>query len=169
MKSFLPDELVQAQRGVNLAPMIDFLFLMVVFFASLAISRVTTQDTRIDLVQLQASSPKEQAPQDEQKFITLSVDAQGKYLWVTEMHDYPMESTEAVKKELQLQHEKGYLPEDKAFTKVLLKVDRQATWQPIMELIFAVRDAGFQVRPVYEPGDSEPIAEKKKKQGLPQV
>ena len=50
--SFLSEEELKGKEGINLAPMIDFLFLMLVFFASLAISRVTTRDTDIDLVEI---------------------------------------------------------------------------------------------------------------------
>ena len=49
---FIPDDEIKGKGTINLAPMIDFLFLMLVFFASLAISRVTTKDTEIDLVKL---------------------------------------------------------------------------------------------------------------------
>ena len=45
------DELKPAQ-SFNFAPMIDFLFLMLALFASLAVSRAALYDAEVDLVQL---------------------------------------------------------------------------------------------------------------------
>ena len=62
-----------------------------------------------------------------------------------------MNSPDEIKDELLKQYDKGILPEDKLLTQVLLKIDKNATWEPILKAIFAIRDAGFEVRPVYEP------------------
>ena len=62
-----------------------------------------------------------------------------------------MSTPEEIQQELNLQYQKGLLPEDKMQTQILLKIDKNATWEPILKAIFAIRDAGFEVRPVYEP------------------
>lgn len=151
--NFLSDDQLKSSRAMNMAPMIDFLFLMVVFFATLAVSRATTRDTSIDLVKV---TPPSEAPMQskDNKFVHITVTEEGGYKWVTDIHDYPMESSEMIAKELVVQHRKGLLPEDKQLTKVLLRIDKDAKWEPILEAIVAIRGAGFDVRPVYRPDES---------------
>lgn len=137
---------------MNLAPMIDFLFLMLMFFACLAISRVTTKDTDIDLVEVKPETQSVLADASSDiKFVNISINADGKYRWVTEMRDYAMATPDDIGSELMLQYRKGLLPEDRLKTQVMLRIDKQAKWEPILKAIFAIRDAGFEVRPIYEP------------------
>ena len=152
--SFVPQDEIRGSKAQSLAPMIDFLFLMLLFFASLAVSRVTMQDTEIELVKVKASTREIAAEQtNPQKKINISVTATGEYKWVTEIRDYKMATPEAIGEELRRQHREGLLPDDKALTVVLLKIDQHAQWSPIMHVIFAVRDAGFEVHPVYQVED----------------
>lgn len=151
--AFIPEEDIQASRGINLAPMIDFLFLMLVFFASLAVSRVTTKDTAIDLVKVQPESDVVATQESQYKIVNLSISADNEYKWTTDIRDYDMETELDVYAELTRQYDKGLLPPDPAHTKVLVKIDKKASWEPILKLIFAVRDAGFEVYPVYEPDE----------------
>ena len=44
--SLVPEEKLKPNLTINLAPMIDFLFLMLAFFATLAVTRVTLFDTK---------------------------------------------------------------------------------------------------------------------------
>lgn len=154
--SFVPQEELTNNNRTNMAPMIDFLFLMVVFFATLAVSRVTTKDTEIDLVKLDGSTPNPSVEQmaEELKIINISVTEEGEYKWVTELRDYKMTDPDEIRRELHVQYTRGILPEDRSKTKIMLKIDRKAEWDPIMQLIFAVRDEGFEVRPVYEPSEN---------------
>jgi biopolymer transport protein ExbD len=85
------------------------------------------------------------------KIIHIAINSEGKYKWVTEIKDYPMNSPEDIKNELEKQYQSGILPEGKDLTHVMLKIDKNAQWDPILKAIFAVREAGFDVRPVYEP------------------
>lgn len=154
--SFISEDDIRGNNGVNLAPMIDFLFLMVVFFASLAVSRITLKETELELVKLKsdkhASSHK---PDNDHKIINITVAADGSYKWVTEIHDYSMESAQSIAKELRTQYGKGLLGSDKKKTHVLLKIDKQAQWAPILQVVFAIKEEGFDVRPVYEPEGAE--------------
>lgn len=153
--SFVPAEEIKGGTGISLAPMIDFLFLMLMFFACLAISRVTTKDTDIDLVEAKPSTGASIIDRSaELKVIHISIDSDGQYKWVTDIRDYIMNTPDAIAQELQLQYKKGILPQDKLKTQVLLKIDKRATWEPILKAIFAIRDAGFEVRPVYLPEDA---------------
>ncbi len=153
--SFLPEEDLKARVSLNLAPMIDFLFLMLVFFASLAISRVMTLDTEIDLAKVQSVASPDQRKRSEeqrpQKVVSLSISQGGEYRWIAQARDYEISSAEGVARELQLQHQRGLLPRDKSRTQVFVKIDRNAKWQAIVDLLFWVRRAGFQIFPLYEP------------------
>ncbi len=158
--SFIPQDELKGSQHINLAPMIDFLFLMVVFFATLAVSRVTTRDTEIDLVKIDTTHKEAisyQAP-EEFKLINILVTEERSYKWITEIRDYVMDTPEEIGRELRVQYQRGILPEDKAYTKILLKIDRKAEWEPIMKLIFAIKEEGFDVRPLYEP-EEEPLTE----------
>ncbi len=150
--SFIPEDEMRPKMGFNFAPMIDFLFLMVAFFACLAVSRITTKDTDIQLVKIKEETNLQAMNQDyEYKMVTVNINERGDYNWITEIRDYPMSDASAISDELLKQYQKGILPEDKLKTQVLLKIDKDATWEPILKAIFAIRDAGFEVRPVYEP------------------
>jgi len=150
--SFVPEEELKGGLKQPMAPMIDFLFLMLMFFACLAVTRATTKDIDIDLVE---ASPETEASLAEAgaeyKILNISINAEGEYKWVAEIRDHLLETPEAIKNELLAQYQKGILPEDPKKTQVLLKIDKAAPWEPILKAIFAVRDAGFEVRPVYEP------------------
>ena len=150
--SFLPENEVRGDKGFNLAPMIDFLFLMVVFFAVLAVSRITTRDTEVDLVKLdERPNGAVVEVQEELKIVNISITDEGKYKWVTELRDYEMKDATEIGAELARQYERGVLPNDKSRTKILLKIDKDANWEPIMQAIFSIKDQGFTVHPVYQP------------------
>ena len=152
--SLIPDEHLKSRSNFNFAPMIDFLFLMLAFFATLAVSRASLYDTKLSLVQLkteEGAQPIKQA--DESHQINLSVTNAGSYQWITEIQAYPMENLERIKKELNYQHQIGLLPKDKHQTQVLLHIDKNASWDPVAKLIFAIREEGFDAFPVYEPDE----------------
>lgn len=150
--SFISEEEIKGKGANYLAPMIDFLFLMLVFFASLAISRVATRDTEIELVKIkeEVSTSYKQAKEDLQ-IVNISVNDEGKYKWVTEIRDYEMKDAQSIADELARQYERGLLPENREKTHVLLKIDKRTEWEAVLNVLFAVREIGFQIRPVYEP------------------
>jgi len=152
--SLIPEENLKSRSNLNFAPMIDFLFLMLAFFATLAVSRASLYDTKLSLVQLkteEGAQPIKQA--DESHQINLSVTNAGSYQWITEIQAYPMEDLERIKKELNYQHKIGLLPKDKHQTQILLHIDKNASWDPVAKLIFAIREEGFEAFPVYEPDE----------------
>lgn len=149
--SFIPQEELQGKERLSLAPMIDFLFLMLMFFATLAVSRIAVKNTDIDLVKIR---PEENSFPDsfsEKKVITLNISQDGTYQWVTDVRDHPFSTAEEIAHELKNQYQKGLLPQEKSLTYILLRIDKEAMWEPILKLIFAVRDAGFEIHPAYEP------------------
>jgi biopolymer transport protein ExbD len=149
--SLIPDDEMRQERAINLAPMVDFLFMVVAILATLAIARAALYDTEVNLVKV--ATPQEAAPltgYQESHLVNLSVTAKGNYKWVTELDEYLMSAPEEIQKELTTQYEKGFLPKEKENTKVLLHIDKNAPWDPIAKLIFAIREVGFKVYPVYE-------------------
>jgi len=150
--SLIPEENLKSKSNFNFAPMIDFLFLMLAFFATLAVSRASLYDTKLNLVQLQTEKGAEPLKQsDESHQINISITDTGAYQWMTEIQAYPMEDLQRIQKELNYQHQIGLLPKDKHQTQILLHIDRNASWDPVAKLIFAIREAGFEAFPVYEP------------------
>lgn len=148
----IPHDELKPATSFNFAPMIDFLFLMLALFATLAISRASLFDSEVSLVELKpepnggALKGKQEAQQ-----INVSIAANGSFKWLTEFQEYPMESIQAIQEELARQYQIGALPKDKSKTEVLLHIDKQAPWEPIAKVIFAVRELGFTAHPVYEP------------------
>ncbi len=155
--SFLPEEDLKARVSLNLAPMIDFLFLMLVFFASLAISRVMTLDTDIDLATVQsgASIGREPGASRPNQVISLSISSDGKYNWISQNRPLPMSSADEVIRSLQQKHRHGQFPEDKSKTEVFVRIDQNARWQPIITLLSAVKRSGFPIHALYQPAPSQ--------------
>lgn len=148
----IPPEEIKSGHNFNFAPMIDFLFLMLALFATLAVSRAALMDTEVKLAELAPENKAQSVrAKTDRHLIHLSVTADGKYKWLTEFQEYPMATSHAVQDELARQYQLGVLPQMKEVTEVLLHIDKQAPWEPVASLIFAVREVGFQARPVYEP------------------
>lgn len=151
--SLIPEEELKASASLNLAPMVDFLFLIVAVFATLAVTKAALYDQNINLVQVKTTQAEEEPThsfQDPFYIVNLSVNAKGEYKWLTEFNEYLLESTQGIQNELRKQQDLGLLPQDKEKTKVLLHIDRHAEWEPIAQVIFAVRQLGFEIHPVYD-------------------
>jgi biopolymer transport protein ExbD len=152
--NLIPENNLKPSLGLNLAPMIDFLFLMLSMFATLAVTRATLFDTQLDLVKLKKEPNAQMVyTKDEIAQINLSISKKGSYKWITEIQDYPMETVEKIQNEIFHHYNIGALPKDKTKTQVLLHIDRKAPWEPIAKLIFAVRETGFEALPIYKPED----------------
>lgn len=147
--SFIPDEGL-SKTGIQLAPMLDFLFLILMFFACLAATHTTTKDLHIDLVEVKDNKTIQASNYDpSMKIINININATGEYSWCSDQEKYSTPSASDLAAELKSQCEMGILSYDK--TKVLLKIDRETKWEPIFKAIFAIQDTGFDVYPIYEP------------------
>jgi biopolymer transport protein ExbD len=146
----IPHDELKTSQSFNFAPMIDFLFLMLALFATLAVSRAALYDAEVELVELKPEKGAASLRAKEVQQINLSIMANGSYKWLTEFQEYPMETTLAIQEELARQYQMGALPEDKTKTEVLLHIDRKAPWDTIAKAIFAIREIGFNARPVYD-------------------
>lgn len=154
----IPHDEIRPAHHFNFAPMIDFLFLMLSLFATLAISRAALYDSEIDLASLKPEKDKGPLrPKREVQQLHLSIGPSGSYKWLTEFQEYPMESVQAIQQEISRQYQIGALAKDKSHTEILLHIDRKAPWESIASALFGVREIGFDVHPVYEPLDKSPI------------
>lgn len=149
----IPHEELKPSNTFNFAPMIDFLFLMLALFATLAISRSALFDSEIHLVELKPEPSSKGAIRAKKEIqqINLSITADGSFKWLTEFQEYPMKTVQEIQEELARQYQIGALAQDKTKTEVLLHIDRSAPWEPIAKTIFAIRELGFATHPVYEP------------------
>lgn len=149
--SLVPDDKLKPSLSINLAPMIDFLFLMLAFFATLAVTRVSLFDTHLDLVKLRKEENASMVySKEDVAQINISISKNGIYKWITDIKDYPMENIEAIQNELFHHYNIGLLPPNKKKTQVLLHIDKEASWEKIAKLIFAVREIGFTALPIYK-------------------
>ena len=146
-----PHEELRPENRFNSTPMIDFLFIMLALFATLAISRKALYDSEIELAKLNHPSDEMAAQHGvEIQQINLSVKNDGSYKWITEFQEVPMENVQEIQEEISRQYQIGALLKDKSKSEILLHIDHLAPWQPIADLIFGVREIGFSVHPVYE-------------------
>ncbi|HSX03946.1 MAG TPA: biopolymer transporter ExbD [Rhabdochlamydiaceae bacterium] len=153
--SLIPEEEIRLQRNINLAPMVDFLFLILVMFALFAVTRTALYDSEVSLVKgssEQASLPPDSA-EEELTTVFLSINQNGQYKWITEFNEFLIEDVGTILEEIQKQQQLGFLPQENEKIKVLLHIDENATWHSIAQVIYTVKEAGFSIRPVYEPAD----------------
>lgn len=154
--SLVPEEELKRQGSFNLAPMVDFLFLVVAIFAVLAVTRTVLYDSELELVRTEQPLDKEKtALSKDCYYVDLGVTRDGKYKWLTESQDYLIADPALIKSELRKQQMNGLLPRDNEQTKVLLHIDKGAEWGAVASLILAVREAGFTIHPLYEQENAE--------------
>lgn len=146
----IPHDELKPSQNFNFAPMIDFLFLMLALFATLAISRAALYDSEVELVELKPEKGAATLRAKEIQQINLTIAANGAFKWLTEFQEYPMQSIQAIQEELARQYQMGVLAQDKTKTEILLHIDKKAPWEPIAQVIFGIREIGFNARPVYD-------------------
>lgn len=150
--SLIPPEELKRSSTINLAPMVDFLFLVVAIFATMAITRAVLYDTEVSLVKIKQVKEGSAVPGSDLPYlVNLSVTEEGKYKWLTEVNEFLMENPESIKKELIKQQDLGLISNDPSQTKVLLHIDSKTAWEPIAKALLTLKEAGFPVHPVYEP------------------
>ncbi len=151
--SLIPEEELQKSATLPFAPMVDFLFLMLALFATLALSRSSLFDTQIELTQLKPDKKTSFYSSSKLQQIHLGIDEKGGYRWVTEFQSYPMKDIASVQEELLKQYSLGLLPENKEQLEIFLHIDKKANWDSIAHLIFGVKELGFPIYPVYTPSE----------------
>lgn len=148
----IPEEEIKRQKNLNLAPMVDFLFLILAVFAVLSVTRTVLYDSEVNLVKMDTQTPPPSMNAEKPGYtVLLSINEAGQYKWVTEFNEFLLDGVDAIEKALFKQQELGLLPKENEKTKVLLHIDKNANWDSIAKAIFAIKDAGFQISPVYTP------------------
>lgn len=153
--SLIPEDEFKRSSTINLAPMVDFLFLVIAVFATMAITRAALYDNEVNLVKIAPEKEALSSGAEKPYLVNVSITEDGKYKWLTEVSEFLMENPASIKKELMKQQQLGLLPEESSQTKVLLHIDKNARWEPIAQAIFTIREAGFHIHPVYEPQESK--------------
>ena len=126
--SLIPEEELTRSKSINLAPMVDFLFLILAIFAVLAVTRTALYDSELNLVKVDASrqSPSPFAEGSGPSYtVLLSINDKGEYKWVTEFNEFIFEGIAAIKQELIKQQQLGLLYlEDKDVLNLLFLPNR---------------------------------------------
>ena len=146
----IPDEELRTKGFFNLTPMVDFLFLVIALFATLAFTRTALFDAELDLAKIKDSAVSPSSRDQDVHIINLCVGKTGEYKWITEFNEYSMDGVPAILQELSKQQDLGMLPSDKAKTKILLHIDKQTEWDPVAQLVYSLKKTGYLAHPVYE-------------------
>lgn len=140
--------MLKKESSINLAPMVDFLFLIGAMFAILALSKTALIHSDLDLVHVK---PLDQVLFQE-KFSSpfhIAITKEGYYKWIKESQEELLDSLDVVKKQFLQQK----TLEDSSVShpvKVFLHIDQEAQWQPIAQAIVALQSEGVTICPVYE-------------------
>ena len=155
MVQMIPDDELKQFEKVQWAPMVDFLFIVIIVFATIAITRNVVHDRELRLAK--ALGKKESTLTMERQtshIVNLSINHLGKYKWLSESNELFFENAKQLSERLILLKNQKKLPTQANRVKILLHIDKTAPWQPIADVIFAVRDAGYDVHPVYQSSGS---------------
>lgn len=151
--NLIPDEELRRTMSINLAPMVDFLFLIMAVFATMAITRSYLIDNDINLVSMKPKQDIVKTADTPSYLINISVTQDGNYKWITDVNEFLIANPQGLQSELIKQQKNGTLPANREHTRVLLHIDKEAQWQAIAQAIFAIKQSGFQIFPVYESSD----------------
>jgi biopolymer transport protein ExbD len=139
MSDLVPEKFLQEQKSFNFAPIVDFLFILLAIFALLVFTQsIFTRDQT-------AASPHNQLTTP----VVLTINEKGEYEWITEFNEFLLGDTGAVIREVQKQQQLGFLPQESRHIKILLEIHRNTKWHEVAHALFAIREAGFSVSPVY--------------------
>ncbi|MCK4934244.1 MAG: biopolymer transporter ExbD [Simkaniaceae bacterium] len=140
--SIIPEDKLNAKAVINFAPLVDFLFIVIVVFATLAITKNASHDQTINLLTRKESTSKTQLVESkETKAITLSMTLDGRCTWQDGKGGNILFSPKDFPK---------LFSKESNIEKVLLHIDKNATWESIANLIFTIRETGLEVYPVYQ-------------------
>ena len=149
--NLVPVEEFKRSISMNLAFMVDFLFLIIAMFATMAITRSYLVDNDISLVAMKPKKEILSASHEASCLVNISITQDGHYKWMTEVSELLINDPQGIQSELRKQQKSGLIPSNKEQTKVLLHIDKNAQWEAIAQAIFAIKQSGFQIYPVYEP------------------
>jgi biopolymer transport protein ExbD len=145
--NLLPDEDMSHRASINLAPMVDFLFLILAVFAVLSITSSKMFVEEIELAQ--TDEVNEAISYADQEPLHLFVNKEGEYILQKDNTPYKFFRCQHLNHELQKMRSSGELPYDPKKVSILLHIDKQAEWESVMQLLLSLQNGGYQVQTVY--------------------
>ena len=147
--NLMPEEDPTHRASVNLAPMVDFLFLILAVFAVLSITTSKVFLEEIDLAQSEDVDESSLASFEIEP-LNLFVNKEGEYILEQNDTHVKFHKCQHLAHELHQQQASGLLPQDTSKVNILLHIDRQAEWEFVMQLLLGLQKAGFNVQTVYQ-------------------
>ena len=96
----IPEEEIKRQESINFAPMVDFLFLILAVFATIAITRFALYDSEINLVKLKTETDASADPAFNQTYVVnISVTEEGKYKLLTDVSEILLDGSRGIQRE----------------------------------------------------------------------
>lgn len=148
--SIIPEQQLKSNEKFNLAPMVDFLFLVLALLAVVAISRVSLYEMDVNLAKInstEGATPSSSIP--EKQLVNFSITSNGSYKITADSTELILSSSVDIKKELINLCETGFILKDKNDV-IFMHIDDKAPWNAIVEAIFAIKETGLSPHPVYE-------------------
>ena len=147
----IPEEELKGRFSLNLAPMVDFLYVVIVIFAILIVTKSPLFEEQIKLVKMTGQAERLQPnATPTQAVMHIAVHANGTYGWQVGERKESFSQVEELEKRLIELKNRGDLPLPNPETKVLLHIDKQAQWKRIAAAIFGIKKIGYQIHPVFE-------------------
>ncbi|HUD01420.1 MAG TPA: biopolymer transporter ExbD, partial [Rhabdochlamydiaceae bacterium] len=81
--SLIPEDEFKRSSSINLAPMVDFLFLVIAVFATMAITRAALYDNEVNLVKIAPEKETSPSAVEKPSLVNISITEEGKYKWLT--------------------------------------------------------------------------------------
>lgn len=148
--SLIPDDIFKKETSINLAPMVDFLFLIGAIFAVLAMSRTALVKSDLNLVQLRSPLPEFHHLSHQEantETVHVNITKEGQYQWVNNTQEIILTNLMTLKQELLRSRMENFSEKP---LKILLHIDQEAQWEPITQAIFTLKELGFPIYPVYK-------------------
>lgn len=146
--SLIPDSELSQSKGLNMAPMVDLLFILLAVIIVAFITRAAIFDTEFKLVK---AKTEEKIPIDTSaalKGLMVKVFEKGLYTLTFEGTETSYENVEELSSAI------SKLVNEHKITKsehpVLLKIEKDSKWESVAEVILKTKQIGLEVRPLYE-------------------
>lgn len=146
--SLIPEEELKKQQGLNLAPMVDFLFLIIAVLACMALTHAFLFDSDLKLAQINESAAHN-SPTDPKGILHLSLDSQGSCRWLLESALPQPTELSRLSEDVMTFRTLGLFPSS-GEVKIFLHIDQHVEWGQAVNAILTARQTGLAVHPVFE-------------------
>ncbi len=146
--SLIPDEELNCQRGMNLAPMVDFLFLIIAILSTMVLTKAFLFDSNLEMAKVQTSQELAQNT-DPRGLLHLALDPSGNCRWLLENAAPKATELTHLSEDVQAFQKLGLFPSSDN-VKIFLHIDSHTEWGTAINAILAARETGYSVHPVFE-------------------